>query len=128
MIDIEELILKEEMSEVLRAAIRKLKPQQQELISALYLSECPMSRAEYGKQKGIEETSVQQNARRVKSKLREIKNRGEFVTKLFDFWNEEYGGFDHTGKVPTTTIARRVNMEPKFVYRILGIKRIDNGV
>ncbi len=56
------------------------------------------------------------------------KNRGKFVTKLFDFWNEEYGGFDHTGKVPTTTIARRVKKEPKFVYRILGIKRIVNGV
>ncbi|PYG84777.1 RNA polymerase sigma-70 factor (ECF subfamily) [Ruminiclostridium sufflavum DSM 19573] len=73
-IDIEELILKEEMSEVLRAAIRKLKPQQQELIYALYLSERPMSQAEYGKQIGIEETSVQQNARRAKARLREIIN------------------------------------------------------
>ena len=73
-IDIEELILKEEMSEVLRAAIRKLKPQQQELIYALYLSERTMSQAEYGKQIGIEETSVQQNARRAKARLREIIN------------------------------------------------------
>ena len=73
-IDIEELILKEEMSEVLRAAIRKLKPQQQELIYALYLSERPMSQAEYGKQIGIEETSVQQNARRAKARLKEIIN------------------------------------------------------
>ncbi len=73
-IDIEEFILKEEMTEILRAAIKKLKPQQQELINALYLSEQPMSQAEYGKQIGIEETSVQQNARRAKSKLREIIN------------------------------------------------------
>ena len=73
-IDLEELILKEEMSEGLRAAIRKLKPQQQELIYALYLSERPMSQAEYGKQIGIEETSVQQNARRAKARLNEIIN------------------------------------------------------
>lgn len=73
-INFEELILKEEMSEVLRAAIRKLKPQQQELIYALYLSERPMSQAEYGKQIGIAETSVQQNARRAKARLKEIIN------------------------------------------------------
>lgn len=73
-INIEEFLLKEEMTEILRVAIKKLKPQQQELINALYLSEQPMSQAEYGKQIGIEETSVQQNARRAKSKLREIIN------------------------------------------------------
>lgn len=54
------------------------------------------------------------------------KNKGKYETRSFANWNEEYGGFDHTGEVPTTTITRRVKMEPEWVYRITGIKRIDN--
>lgn len=53
------------------------------------------------------------------------KNRGKFENRSFNNWNEEYGGVDYTGKVPTTTITRRVKMEPKWIYRILGIRRID---
>ncbi|MVX65903.1 hypothetical protein GKZ28_19685 [Clostridium chromiireducens] len=51
------------------------------------------------------------------------KNRGKFENKSFDYWNEEYGGFDYTGKVPTTTIVRRVEMGPKWIYKITGVKK-----
>ncbi len=53
-------------------------------------------------------------------------NYGKKVLKSFDNWNEDYGGFDHTGKVPTTTITKEVNMEPKRNYKITGLKQIDN--
>ena len=53
------------------------------------------------------------------------KNKGKFEIRLFDHWNEEYGGFDHTGKVPTTTLTRRVKMEPEWVYEIKGVERIE---
>lgn len=52
------------------------------------------------------------------------KNKGKFENKSFDNWNEEYGGFDHTGKVPTTSITLRVRMEPEWIYRITGVRRI----
>lgn len=51
------------------------------------------------------------------------KNRGKFENKSIDHWNEEYEGFDYTGKVPTTTIIRRVEMEPKWIYIITGVKK-----
>lgn len=54
------------------------------------------------------------------------KNKGKKVTQYFDNWNEEYGGFDHTGKVPTTTISREVDLKPEWEYRITGIKEIDD--
>jgi len=53
------------------------------------------------------------------------KNKGKFEIRLFDHWNEKYGGFDHTGKVPTTTLTRRVKMEPEWVYEIKGVERIE---
>lgn len=71
-IDIEDIILKAESAEVLRVAVSKLKPQQQELINTLYLADCPLSQREYGKKLGISESSVQQNARRAKARLKEI--------------------------------------------------------
>jgi len=51
------------------------------------------------------------------------KNYGKTVTKTFDHWNEEFGGFDLTGNAPTTTITRTVKMEPEWIYRITDIKR-----
>ncbi|MVX67472.1 hypothetical protein GKZ28_28140 [Clostridium chromiireducens] len=41
----------------------------------------------------------------------------------FDYWNEEYGGFDYTGKVPTTTIIRKVEMKPKWIYKITSVTK-----
>ncbi len=57
---------------MVRAAVEQLKPKQRDLIYALYLSDKPVSQAEYGRQLGIAETSVQQNARRAKQTLKEI--------------------------------------------------------
>lgn len=54
------------------------------------------------------------------------KNRGKKETKYFNNWNDEYGGFDHTGKVPTTTIAREVDMEPEWAYLITSSRRIND--
>ena len=53
-------------------------------------------------------------------------NRGRKETIYMDFWNEEYGGFDHTGKVPTTTIAKVIDMKPNWEYKITGIEPIDD--
>jgi hypothetical protein len=53
-------------------------------------------------------------------------NHGKKSLKSFDYWNEEYGGFDHTGKVPTTTIIKEVDMKPKWENKITSLKQIDN--
>jgi hypothetical protein len=53
------------------------------------------------------------------------KNRGKIVTKLFYNWNVEYGDFDYSGKVPTTTIRRKVQVEPEWEYRITGCRKIN---
>lgn len=53
-------------------ALTKLRPQQQEIIKALYLSDKPISQADYARQLGIEESSVSQSAWRAKNKLKEI--------------------------------------------------------
>jgi hypothetical protein len=55
------------------------------------------------------------------------RNKGKEETLLFHNWNEEYGGFDHTGKVPTTTITREVEMKPEWEYRITGNREIDDN-
>jgi hypothetical protein len=52
------------------------------------------------------------------------KNRGKLVTKLFHNWNEEYGGFNYSGKVPATTIRRKVQLEPEWEYRITGAAKL----
>ncbi len=65
-------IEKEAVKKIVREALAELRPQQQELIQGLYLSERPMSQAEYAVKHGIEEKSVSQKARRAKKKLKEI--------------------------------------------------------
>lgn len=55
------------------------------------------------------------------------KNKGKQVTRLLPHWNEEYGGFDYTGKVPTTTIARKFDMEPEWHYKITGTQKINKN-
>lgn len=54
------------------------------------------------------------------------KNRGKMFKKAFPFWNEEYGGFDHTGNVPTTTIYRDIEMEPEWDYVVTGLTEIND--
>lgn len=55
------------------------------------------------------------------------KNRGKKVTRLLSYWNEEYGGFDYTGRVPTTTISREFDKKPDWQYRITGIRKINEN-
>ena len=81
-IDIEDEVFSKLESDIAKTIVRKalirLKPQQQELIQTLYLSQKPISQAEYAERLGIEESSVSQKAWRAKSKLKaiieEIKN------------------------------------------------------
>lgn len=56
------------------------------------------------------------------------KNRGKKIIEMKPFWNEEYGGFDHTGKVPTTEKAVEKDMEPEWVYKISGLKQINDEI
>lgn len=56
------------------------------------------------------------------------KNRGKKIIIEKPFWNEEYGGFDHTGKVPTTTKKFEEDMEPDWDYRIVGLREINDVV
>ena len=78
-IDIPLLLEGKETAEMVHNAVEQLKPKQRDLIYALYLADKPLSQAEYGKQLGIAETSVQQNARRAKQALKAIleKNFGK---------------------------------------------------
>ena len=53
------------------------------------------------------------------------KNRGKKTIIEKPFWNEEYGGFDHTGKVPTTTKKFEVDLPPDWERRLIGPREID---
>ena len=53
-------------------AFRILKPQQQKLLYALYLSDRPISHTEYAKRNGLREESVWQNAWRAKNSLKKL--------------------------------------------------------
>ena len=55
-----------------RAAFRKLKPRQQELLFSLYLSDRPISKAEYARRHGLREESVWQNVWGAKNSLRKL--------------------------------------------------------
>ena len=54
------------------AAFRRLKPQQQKLLYALYLSDQPISHAEYAKSNSLREESVWQSAWRAKNSLKKL--------------------------------------------------------
>jgi RNA polymerase sigma-70 factor (ECF subfamily) len=56
----------------LRLALQQLRPQQQALIYALYLSTKPLSQAEYAAVLGVREDSVKQNAWRARLALKKI--------------------------------------------------------
>lgn len=78
-VDLEQaVILEEEQKEIIalvHRAVSLLKPQQQELIKELYLTENPISYSDYAKKHGIEESTVYQKVWRTKSKLKEIIER-----------------------------------------------------
>jgi DNA-directed RNA polymerase specialized sigma24 family protein len=52
--------------------VNLLKPKQRDLIHALYLSDKPLSQAEYAAKLGIAEESVKQNAWRARNSLKKI--------------------------------------------------------
>ena len=52
------------------------------------------------------------------------KNKGKKVVIEKPFWNEEYGGFDYTGKVPTTTKKIEKDMDPDWDYFVKACKQI----
>ena len=54
------------------AAFRRLNPKQQDLLYALYLSDRPISQAEYAVRLGIHEKSVKQSAWRARQDLKNI--------------------------------------------------------
>ena len=54
------------------------------------------------------------------------KNKGKKVVIEKPFWNEEYGGFDYTGKVPTTTKKIEIDMEPDWDYFVKACKQITD--
>lgn len=60
------------IKKIIHKALLELKPQQQDLINSLYLSNNPMSQAEYADKLGIAEDSVKKKALRIRKKLKEI--------------------------------------------------------
>lgn len=65
-------VLHNETAAMVNEAVSHLKPQQQELINALYLSDKSVSHAEYAKKLGIAETSVTQKAWRARERLKQV--------------------------------------------------------
>ena len=74
--DVEDIVFsnfeREAVKEIVHKALSKLKPDQQDLINNLYLSDNPMSQKEYAYKLGIEEDSVKKKAYRTRKKLKEI--------------------------------------------------------
>lgn len=52
--------------------IAKLKPQEQELLRNLYLSDKPMTQGQYANISNIKEKSVQEKSRRIRKKLKKL--------------------------------------------------------
>ena len=75
-VDVEEEALSKIESEatekIVQDTLLELKPQQRDLINKLYLSDNPMTQAEYAEELGIEESSVSQKAWRARTKIKKI--------------------------------------------------------
>ena len=52
------------------------------------------------------------------------KNKGKKVVIEKPYWNEEYGGYDYTGNVPTTTKKIEKDMDPDWDYFVKACKQI----
>jgi len=59
-------------AEDLRKAIRQLKPSEQELIQRLYLDRHPITQAEYARQLGVTENTIQLRAAKIRKKLKSV--------------------------------------------------------
>jgi RNA polymerase sigma factor (sigma-70 family) len=60
------------IKKLINEALAELKPNHQELIQCLYLSDKPMTQKEYAEKNGVAEDSVKKQALRVRNKLKEI--------------------------------------------------------
>lgn len=67
--DIDGLLSRVYAVPLVQAALLALSPKQRDLLYLLYMSETPISQAEYAVRLGIDERSVQQNARRARMAL-----------------------------------------------------------
>lgn len=65
----------EATKEIVQGVLLELKSQQRDLIYKLYLSENPLSQAEYAEELGIEESSISQKAWRARTKIKKIIER-----------------------------------------------------
>ena len=54
------------------------------------------------------------------------KNKGKKVVIEKPVWNDEYGGFDYTGKVPTSTKKIEKDMDPEWNYHVKACKQITD--
>ena len=70
--DTEQIAIGKIGAEKFWAAFNKLKPHQQELLFSLYLSDQPISHAEYARRHGLREESVWQNAWRAKNSFKKL--------------------------------------------------------
>ena len=70
--DTEEAAIRRIDARKLWLALQQLKPQQQAMIFALYLSQKPLSQAEYAVVLGVREENVKQNAWRARLALKKI--------------------------------------------------------
>lgn len=75
-LDVEEAVISaiegEQAKKILEDILPQLKPDQQALIRKLYLSDKPISQAEYAKELGMEEASVSQKAWRIRNKIKKL--------------------------------------------------------
>jgi hypothetical protein len=55
------------------------------------------------------------------------RNKGKKKRQEIPYWNEEYGGFDFTGKVPTTIVVRMRDMEVDWAYKVNGCRKINDS-
>ena len=71
-LDTEQIVVGKIGADKFWATFRKLKSRQQELLFSLYLSDRPISPAEYAKRHGLREESVWQNVWRAKNSLKKL--------------------------------------------------------
>ena len=71
-LDTEQIVIGKMCATKFWVAFRNLKPRQQELLFSLYLSDWPISTAEYARIHGLREESVWQNAWRAKNSLKKL--------------------------------------------------------
>lgn len=71
-VDVEKTVMDKLAHERLQAAVARLKPEQQQILYALYLSSKPKSQSEYARELGISQAAVSQRLKTAEKKLKEI--------------------------------------------------------